>query len=131
MTLRGVHRFSATTVSEAVVAAPPEDIWAAITDPTVLPKLTPLLRYIEADGDLWRWDLSRINVLGIVVDPSVIRTSMAVTGSASPATPRQHLGIRAGHRPFNSTMVSWLTVVALVAAVALGLLARMRDPPHR
>ena len=65
-----MHRFSATTVSEAVVAAPREDIWAAITDPTVLPKLTPLLRHIEADGDLWRWDLSRINVLGIVVDPS-------------------------------------------------------------
>ena len=65
-----MHRFSATTVSEAVVAAPREDIWAAITDPTVLPKLTPLLRHIEADGDLWRWDLSRINILGIVVDPS-------------------------------------------------------------
>ena len=70
VTLTGVGRFSATTVSEAVVAAPREDIWAAITDPTVLPKLTPLLRHIEADGDLWRWDLSRINVLGIVVDPS-------------------------------------------------------------
>jgi uncharacterized protein YndB with AHSA1/START domain len=68
--LAGVHRFSATTESEALVAAPREDIWAAITDPAVLPKLTPLLRRIEADGDLWRWDLSRINVLGIVVDPS-------------------------------------------------------------
>ena len=65
-----MHRFSATTESQALVAAPREDIWAAITDPTVLPKLTPLLRHIEADGDLWRWDLSRINVLGIVVDPS-------------------------------------------------------------
>jgi uncharacterized protein YndB with AHSA1/START domain len=68
--LADVHRFSATTVSEAIVAAPPEDIWAAITDPEVLPQLTPLLRDIEADGDLWRWDLSRINILGIVVDPS-------------------------------------------------------------
>ena len=70
MRLADVHRFSATTESQALVAAPREDIWAAITDPTVLPKLTPLLRHIEADGDLWRWDLSRINVLGIVVDPS-------------------------------------------------------------
>ena len=165
VTLTGVHRFSATTVSEAVVAAPREDIWAAITDPTVLPKLTPLLRHIEADGDLWRWDLSRINVLGIVVDPSftermsfvpnerieytheppagahewasaegwyqlsdhaagthlaisitlsvelplarlaapavetVIRTSMAVTGSRFASNLDQHLGIRSGTPP--------------------------------
>jgi carbon monoxide dehydrogenase subunit G len=70
VTLTGVHRFSATTTSEAVVAAPREDIWAAITDPNVLPKLTPLLRHIEAEDDLWRWDLARINILGIVVDPS-------------------------------------------------------------
>jgi len=68
--LADVHRFSATTESQALVAAPREDIWAAITDPKVLPTLTPLLRHIDADGDLWRWDLSRINVLGIVVDPS-------------------------------------------------------------
>jgi carbon monoxide dehydrogenase subunit G len=70
VTLTGVHRFSATTTSEAVVAAPREDIWAAITDPNVLPKLTPLLRHIEAEDDLWRWDLARINILGIVVDLS-------------------------------------------------------------
>lgn len=165
MRLADVHRFSATSVSEALVAAPREDIWAAITDPEVLPRLTPLLRHIEADGELWRWDLSRVNVLGIVVDPSftelmsfapneridythrppagvhewagaegsyrlsdhpggtrldisislsvelplarfaapavetVIRTSMAVTGSRFAANLDQHLGIRSGRPP--------------------------------
>jgi uncharacterized protein YndB with AHSA1/START domain len=68
--LTGVHRFSATTESEAMVGAPRVDVWAAITDPDVLTTLTPLLRRIEPDGDLWGWDLSRVKVLGIVVDPS-------------------------------------------------------------
>ncbi len=41
--------FSATTDSEAVVAADREAIWAALTDPVLLPKLTPLLRSIETE----------------------------------------------------------------------------------
>lgn len=65
-----MHRFSASTTSQAVVAADRMDIWAALTDPLVLPKLTPLLKRIETDGDLWRWELSRINLVGIVVNPT-------------------------------------------------------------
>ncbi len=64
-----MNRFSATTDSEAVVPADREAIWAALTDPTVLPRLTPLLRHIEVDGDLWRWELSRIPVLGVSISP--------------------------------------------------------------
>jgi carbon monoxide dehydrogenase subunit G len=48
-----VNRFSATNDSEAVVAADREAIWKALTDPVVLPRLTPLLRNIETNGDLW------------------------------------------------------------------------------
>ncbi len=65
-----MNRFSATTDSEAVVAADREPIWAALTDPDVLPRLTPMLRHIEADGDLWRWEMTRIGVLGVSVTPS-------------------------------------------------------------
>ena len=70
MTLARVNRFSATTTSEAVVAADRTAIWGAITDPAVLPKLTPLLRHIDTDGDLWHWELSRVSVLGIVINPT-------------------------------------------------------------
>ncbi len=65
-----MNRFSATNDSEAVVAADREAIWKALTDPDVLPRLTPLLRNIETDGDLWRWELSRIGVLGASISPS-------------------------------------------------------------
>lgn len=60
-----VTRFSATNTSEAIVAAERADIWAVLTDPVLLPKLTPLLRRIDADGDLWRWHMVRIAVFGV------------------------------------------------------------------
>ncbi len=65
-----MHRFSASTESQAVVAADRRAVWAALTDPVVLPKLTPLLTRIETNGELWRWEMSRINLLGIVVNPT-------------------------------------------------------------
>jgi len=67
---RGMNRFSATTDTEAVVAAGREAIWAVLTDPEVLPRLTPLLHRIDTDGDLWRWELSSIRVLATSVAPS-------------------------------------------------------------
>ena len=60
-----MNRFSATNESEAVVAAERAAIWAVLTDPVLLPKMTPLLSRIEADGDLWRWHMVRISVLGV------------------------------------------------------------------
>jgi carbon monoxide dehydrogenase subunit G len=60
-----MSRFTATNKSEAVVPAERSEIWAVLTDPVLLPKLTPLLRRIDADGDLWTWHLVRISVLGI------------------------------------------------------------------
>jgi carbon monoxide dehydrogenase subunit G len=65
-----MNRFSATTDDQAVVPADRSAIWAALTDPDVLPRLTPLLRNIETDGDLWRWELTRIPVLGVSISPS-------------------------------------------------------------
>jgi carbon monoxide dehydrogenase subunit G len=64
-----MNRFEATNHSEAVVAADRGAIYAALTDPKVLPRLTPLLRTIETDGDLWRWELTRITILGVGLAP--------------------------------------------------------------
>jgi len=65
-----VNRFSTTTASESVVAADRGAIWAALTDPTLLPRLTPLLTGIETDGDLWRWSMIRLAVLGVGITPT-------------------------------------------------------------
>jgi carbon monoxide dehydrogenase subunit G len=65
-----MNRFSATTKSEAVVAAPRADIWAVLTDPDRLVELTPLLRQIDVDGDRWRWHLVTIAALGVSIKPA-------------------------------------------------------------
>ncbi|MGH9058426.1 MAG: SRPBCC family protein, partial [Acidimicrobiales bacterium] len=62
--------FQATNVSEADVPAPREKIWAVVTSPERLAQLTPLIRRITADGDLWCWQLRTISVLGTQVAPS-------------------------------------------------------------
>ena len=62
--------FSVSTRSAAVVAADRADVWRALTDPELLPRLTPYLRRIDVDGDRWTWHLTRIPVLGAVVAPS-------------------------------------------------------------
>jgi carbon monoxide dehydrogenase subunit G len=63
-------RFQATNESAAVVAAERGAVWDALTDPVLLPRLTPLLRGIDVDeGDptLWHWHLIRMSVLGVGV----------------------------------------------------------------
>lgn len=62
-------RFSATTASRAVVPAGRGDIWAVLTDPDLLPRLTPLLRRIDARGDRWTWHLAGLEVLGVGITP--------------------------------------------------------------
>lgn len=65
-----MNTFSATTESEAVVAADRMAIWAALTDPVLLPKLTPLLRSIDTNGDLWTWHMMKISALGVSISPA-------------------------------------------------------------
>ncbi len=73
--------FSATTESDAVVAAGRPEIWAVLTDPVLLPKLTPLLRKIDTDGDLWRWHLVKLSVLGVGISPVFTERMRFVEGS--------------------------------------------------
>lgn len=66
----GVTTFSATVNSQADVSAPRSAVWAALTDPDLLPQLTPLLESISADGDTWCWSMMKISALGVSVAPS-------------------------------------------------------------
>ena len=63
-------RFSATNRSVAVVPVDRAAVWAVLTDPVLLPRLTPLLQRIDVDAhdeDLWTWQLVGISVLGVGV----------------------------------------------------------------
>jgi carbon monoxide dehydrogenase subunit G len=76
-----VSRFSAGTRAEAVVDAPRAEVWAALTDPDVVARLTPFVRRIVATGgggsgagggrgELWRWEMTGLKVLGIGIAPT-------------------------------------------------------------
>ena len=77
----GMTRFSASTDNEAIVPADRMAIWAVLTDPVLLPKLTPLLRSIDADGDLWTWHMMRISALGVGITPSFTERMTFAEGS--------------------------------------------------
>ena len=65
-----VHWFSASTTSEAVVDAERARLWDVLTDPAALAELTPMLSSVEADGDLWRWQMVKVPVLGASLTPA-------------------------------------------------------------
>jgi carbon monoxide dehydrogenase subunit G len=56
--------FSASKRSSAVVPFPREAVWALLTDPHQVARLTPMVRSIQPRGDLWLWKLAPIEVLG-------------------------------------------------------------------
>ncbi len=67
-------RFSVSTASTAIVAADRQRVWAALTDPDLIVRLTPYLSRIDAvtdhGVDRWTWQLVRIPLLGSMVSPS-------------------------------------------------------------
>lgn len=56
--------FQVTDVSEAVVRAERARVWALLTDPDALVRMTPLLQSIDTDGDRWTWQLGALKVVG-------------------------------------------------------------------
>ena len=57
-------RFTASNQSAATLKSSRKDVWAALTDPELLPKLTPYLHRIDVDGDRWTWNVAKVPVLG-------------------------------------------------------------------
>jgi carbon monoxide dehydrogenase subunit G len=66
--------FGSAVDSQADISAVRADVWQVLTDPILLPRLTPLLRRIDVDGDTWRWHLSRIVALGVSLSPVFTET---------------------------------------------------------
>lgn len=60
--------FSASTTSDATVGHPRDLVWAVLTDPEAVARLTPMVASITAHGDRWRWQLTHIPVLGRSVE---------------------------------------------------------------
>lgn len=63
-------RFTASTQSDAIVKADRMKVWQALTDPVLLPHLTPYLAKIVTDGDHWRWEMVKLPVLNLTIAPS-------------------------------------------------------------
>jgi carbon monoxide dehydrogenase subunit G len=57
-------RFTASNQSAATLKSSRKDVWAALTDPELLPRLTPYLHRIDVDGDRWTWHVAKVPVLG-------------------------------------------------------------------
>lgn len=57
-------RFTASNQSAATLKSSRKDVWAALTDPQLLPKLTPYLHRIDVEGDRWTWNVAKVPVLG-------------------------------------------------------------------
>lgn len=56
--------FTAKSSSSAKLKSPRADVWKALTNPVLLPKLTPYLHRIDVDGDRWTWHVAKVPVLG-------------------------------------------------------------------
>ena len=57
-------RFSASNQSAATLRSSRDDIWQALTDPELLPRLTPYLNRIDVADDRWTWHVTRVPILG-------------------------------------------------------------------
>lgn len=63
-------RFSVSTESQESVSSDRQRVWAVLTDPGLVARMTPYVRGIDADGDRWTWHLVHIPLLGSMVSPS-------------------------------------------------------------
>lgn len=63
-------QFNATIRSDADVRASRDQIWAVLTDPALVAKLTPFVTGIDGHGERWTWHMSEIRALGARIRPT-------------------------------------------------------------
>jgi carbon monoxide dehydrogenase subunit G len=59
--------FSTSTTFSGTMTASRDTVWAALADPATVARLTPFVSSIHADGDLWRWEMASLPVLGMAI----------------------------------------------------------------
>lgn len=55
--------------STATITASREQVWAALTDPDLVARITPQVSGITADGDHWTWQMSGFEAVGVKLAP--------------------------------------------------------------
>ena len=61
--------FTARDRSSAALRSPRSDVWAALSDASLMARLTPYVTSIDVEGDRWLWRMGTIPVLGVAVAP--------------------------------------------------------------
>ena len=56
--------FTTSNRSVATVTAEVHEVWAVLTDPALLARLTPFLHSVTEHGEHWVWQLTKVPVLG-------------------------------------------------------------------
>ena len=99
-----MNQFRATTESTAVVPADRMEIWQALIDPDLLPRLTPLLNSIDTNGDRWTWHMIKFGALGVSITPVFTEKMTFDEGKridythAAPAGARETAGAEGSYR---------------------------------
>ena len=93
-----VNRFRARNRSEATLKSSPIQVWDVLTDPALLPKLTPYLKRIDVDGDRWTWNLTRIPVMSATITPTftevmTFEQEQRIGFAHDPAKPDERTGV--------------------------------------
>ena len=61
--------FRAHDRSAAVLRSSRSEVWAALTDASLIAKITPYVTSIDVDGDRWTWRMVTLPVLSTSVSP--------------------------------------------------------------
>lgn len=93
-----MNRFRAHNRSEATLKSAQPEVWQVLTDPVLLPRLTPYLRRIDVDGDHWTWQLTHIPVMSATIQPTFTEVmkfepQTRIVFQHDPARPGERTGV--------------------------------------
>lgn len=101
-----MNRFRARSTSTALLRSAPEQVWDVLTDPELLPVLTPYLQRIEVDSsngvDRWTWHLTHIPVMSATVMPVFTEVMTfdkptSITFAHDPAKTEERTGVEGSY----------------------------------
>lgn len=61
--------FTARDRSSAALRSPRSDVWVALSDASLIARITPYVTSIDVEGDKWLWRMVTIPVLGASISP--------------------------------------------------------------